>query len=263
LPERLESACFLFAEGRALEEVGAPVPGLTAAIRNFVCEDPKRGFSLSEDVTAFYPYAFGVVPPGDHRYDALFDRLFDPEQFWAPVPARARVGRREGRPFANVLVTEALANALKVYRVPNVSRRRFFDFLQRTVRSQFDGGDFSRPRIGEALDCETGAWKSAGEDVFRSTYIDLLIRHVGGLTPRPDAVLEFFPIVDAFPHFRFRNVRYRGSSLDFLWDRPDGGDAYGDDQEGFVVRRDGKVLFTLDRLGHVEWSERGGLKILE
>lgn len=173
------------------------------------------------------------------------DRFYD-----APFPVRTGA---ESRLSVNAVWIESMAEAIRRRRDPRVTRLRFFDFLQRYVRSQYAGGDFARPSVGEVLDSDTGAWKSPERDVLLSSYADLLIRHVGGLTPRDDETLEFFPIVDALARFRFRNVPYRGALLDIAWNAP----------HGFTVARDGRVLFTFDALRHVEWSERGGLKILE
>lgn len=259
IPEHLDAACDRYRVARALVSAGVPRTALLEDARERIL----RTMGEARDIAVFFPHAFGVVPRGDRRYDAVFDRLFDLDEFWAPYPARLMPHRPESRPFANAIVVEALANAIKLYRVPQVTRRRFFDFLQRYVRSQFEGGDFSRPHVGEVLDADSGAWRASAEGAGRSAYADLLIRHVGGLTPRPDATLQFFPIVDAFPHFRFRNVPYRGAALEILWDAPDGRDAHGDGLEGFRVKRDGKELFAVDDLRHVEWTERGGLKILE
>lgn len=290
--ERVDYTCYLYANVRALEAAGVDREKLSEKIRHAVLEkmwDPERKFfyslepksdkkALVEEIVGFYPHAFRLVPEGDRRYDAVFDRLFDPAQFWGPYPAHSASKRAEFYsqdrpggchwngptwPFSNVLVAEALANAIRVYRVPQVTRAKYFDFLQRYVRAQYEGGDFTKPLVGEVYHSETGAWKTPTEDYFHSTYADLLIRHVGGLVPRPDATLEFHPIVDAFPFFRFRRVPYRGALLDILWDAPDGRDLFGDGVEGFTVKRDGKVLFTVDGLVHVEWSERGGLKKLE
>ncbi|GEM_PF-5821123 len=290
--ERVDYACFVYAGLLSLESAGIATGGLPAQVREAVCRkmwNPDRRFfyslkaesdrpALVEEIGGFYPHAFRLVPRGDRRYDAVFERLFDPEQFWAPVPILtasrrseffspdAPGGRHANGPTwlaANAIVLEAVANAIKAYRIPSVSKARFFDLLHRYTRMQFSGGDFSKPHAGEVLHPESGETKTAAEDYFGSTYADLLIRHVGGLTPRSDAVFEFDPIVEAFPWFRFRNVPYRGSVLEILWDAPDGRDRYGDGIEGFTVKRNGKLLFTTPSLRHVEWSEKGGLRFPE
>lgn len=280
--ERVDYTCYLYANVRALEAAGINREKLAEQIRQAVLAkmwDPERKFfyslepksdrkALVEEIVGFYPHAFQLVPEGDHRYDAVFDRLFDADQFWAPYPAHSASKKAEyfsldrpggchwngpTWPFSNVLVAEALANAIRIYRIPQVTRAKYFDFLQRYVRAQYENGDFTKPLVGEVYHSETGAWKTETEDYFHSTYADLLIRHVGGLVPRGDDVLEFHPIVDAWPWFRFRGVPYHGAVLDILWDA----------KQGFTVKRDGKVLFTVPTLSHVEWSERGGLKKLE
>ncbi|MDP6959774.1 MAG: hypothetical protein QF645_13295 [Planctomycetota bacterium] len=156
---------------------------------------------------------------------------------------------------ANVLVLEALARAIREYSSPSVTGRRFFDFLQRMVHAQFEGGDFRRPFVGRALDSDSGEWKSGQKDLFETPYADLLIRFVGGLIPREDDRLEFFPLVDHFRFFRFRGIPYHGDLLDILWDPPDGVDLFGDEVEGYTVRRNGEILFTAPKLRPVFWVE--------
>lgn len=286
--ERVEQACFLHAGAAALEAAGVSTGDLAARIRAAVRRKmwvAGRGFyypieagtdrpALVEEIAALYPHAFLLAPFDDPAFDAVFDRLFDPDQLWAPYPAltasrRAEgfsleeAGRRANGPAwmgANSIVLEALANGVKQYRIGTVSRERFFDVLQRYVRAHYPGGDFSRLRAAEVIHPETGRDMTGAEDAFVSTFADTLIRHVGGLTPRADGVLEFHPIVDAFPYFRFRSLPYRGAILEIVWDAPDGRDRYSDGIEGYTVRRNGTTLFTIPALRHVTWTERDGVR---
>ncbi len=259
----LEEACYQFSVVRALENSGFGQKGLAEEIRARVCpeeEGPAWPFPVAgKSILGLYAYSFGLIPVGDRRFDSSFDRLFDPKQFWAPFPARtlSKSPENDGETQmqANVLVLEALARAIREYSIPSVTRRRFFDFLQRMVHAQFEGGDFRRPFVGRALDSDSGEWKSGRKGHFETPYADLLIRFVGGLIPREDDRLEFFPLVDSFHFFRFRDVPYHGALLDIIWDPPDGVDLFGDEVEGYTVRRNGKTLFTSPTLRPVFWME--------
>ncbi|MBI2933891.1 MAG: discoidin domain-containing protein [Planctomycetes bacterium] len=275
--ERVDFACYLYASCRAVAEARRFLgkdPGdyerkadvIARAIADKMWDAQRRFHysihpethekALVEEIVGFYPYAFDVPV----REWAL-ERLFDPEQFWAPYPARSASKRSElysqdeplschwngpSWPFANVLILEALANGIR--RDAGVSRERYFDFLERYARAQFEKGDRSRPVVGEYYHSETGEWQTPVVDYFHSTYADVLIRHVAGLVPRADEKLEFHPIVDAWEWFRFEGVPYRGARLDIEWKRG----------EGFGVRRDGKLLFRRPRLERVVYDPATG-----
>ncbi len=211
--------------------------------------------ALVEEISGYFPYAFDVPSK-----EITFDRLFDPEQFWGAFPARS-VSRRSDiavppgslwngavQPRANALIAEALAGAVRRRPDAGVSRRAYYDFLQRWVRAQFEDGDASRPRVGESYDADTGAWLTRTTDVFDAAFADLLIRHAGGLVPRSDDLLEFWPIVDAWSHFKFEGVPYRGKLLGMEWKRG----------EGFYVRVNGGVVFRWPTLEHVIYDPATG-----
>lgn len=202
-----------------------------------------------------FPDPVEGLPAVEHRFGAKFERLFDPDQFWAPFPARLEVGGKVTGMRENVLVLEALATVLREGEIPTVTRRRFFDFLQRMVHAQFEGGDFQRPRVGDFLESDTGKWTTDRRELVEIPYADLLIRFVGGVVPRGDETLEFHPLVDHFSSFRFRGIPYHGAILEIVWDAPDGIDAYGDGVEGYSVRRDGETLFTVRELKRIEWTD--------
>ncbi|MBI2898863.1 MAG: hypothetical protein HYY17_01625 [Planctomycetes bacterium] len=244
------TACILAPSGDALAHRRCVVIQAQAAD---VIEKLLARPDAAKSLESLFPHAYRVLPPEERRYDAVFDRLFDPAQFWTPIPAPWKSGGTEVVLSFDSLVLEALANAIKFYRIPSVTRARFFDFLHRYVRAQFDGGDFSKPGVPAAVHAETGAWLTPADRDVRSGFADILIRHMGGLTPRADDVLEFHPIVEALPWFRFRNVPYRGALLEIRWDA----------REGFSVKRDGKLLFTTPALRHVEWGGKTGLRILD
>lgn len=243
--ERVDFTSYLYADMAAVAEAnGRPAPE-----PDFIEPMWRDGFYYSllpatnepakvEEIVGFYPLAFGASTHGE-----ILDRLFDPEQFWAKYPACSCSKRAEfysqtephschwngpSWPHANSIVAEAVAK---------FRPERFFDFLDGCARAQFKGGE---PHVGEFYDSDTGEWQTPTEDYFHSTWADLLIRHVGGLTPRADDVLEFDPKPVPWTHFRIWNVPYHGALLDIRWDKPDGVDAYDDGIEGFAAFRDGE-----------------------
>ena len=224
-------------------------------------------------VVGFFPFAF-QLPPVD-RLDTLriFDQLIDPEAFWAPYPV-STISRKSAFfsqtspggcchwngptwPFANTVVLNAVAEAVKGYGAAE-HRQTFWDLLQAFTHEQFEGDDLTLPLVSESLNGDTGDWKSQVDSYFHSAWIDPVVRHVVGLTPRADDKIELQPIPNDWPYFALTRLSYHGRSLTVVWDAPDDADHFDDDWEGLAVWDGTTLLFSQERLEHVIFDPASG-----
>lgn len=172
----------------------------------------------------FAPFAFGLIG-GEQRYAQALALLVDENHFWTahPVPqtSRAAAGISEksapALPYTNSLIAEALAAVIRDDGQQQVTRRRLMDFLWLYAGLHFEDGDLARPLLREAYDADSG--EAAGAlDCLQSSFNDLVIRHVAGLTPRADNMLEIAPLCTGWDWFAVRDVPYRGHLVSILWD---------------------------------------------
>ena len=229
------------------------------------------------EVVGFYPFAFDLPPANEREYLAIFDYLTDEAEFWTnhPVATISQQSRFFSQtvpggcchwngpswPFSTSVVLEALANAAKRYDDPGLAGT--FSTLLREFTAQMHDDETSpdhpegNPEVSESMNGASGQWKSTVENYFHSKYIDLVVRHVGGLTPRSDDILELSPIDIGLTYFAFVGLRYHGHDLDIVWDAPDAEDHFDDGFEGLAVYADGELLFAHPRLAHLLFAGEG------
>ena len=132
-----------------------------------------------------------------------------------------------------------------------VTARDYFDaFLTYTRSHRFDG----KPYIGEYLDETTGAWlkgrQARSRSYNHSTYADLLITGVIGLSPQADDVVEVRPLLPpaAWNWFCLDGVKYHGRMLTIVWDRDGSRYQRG---AGLLVFADGTQIARAESLQRV------------
>ncbi len=229
--------------------------------------DPLVPYVLStaREAIGFVPWMFHLPEPAK-GYEVAWAQLTDPRGFRAPygiTTAERRHPQFRSRgvgtcewdgavwPFATCQTLYALANVLRNYAQKTVTAREYFDAFLTYVRSQRANG---KPYIGEYLDEVTGDWinGSGGRSRYynHSTFADLLITGVVGLRPRPDDVIEVWPLLpdDAWDWFCLDGVRYHGRSLTILWDKD--GSRYGRGP-GLRVLVDGEEIVRSARLERI------------
>ncbi|MDW7979498.1 MAG: trehalase family glycosidase, partial [Verrucomicrobiales bacterium] len=218
--------------------------------------------SDAREAIGFIPWMFHLPEPG-RGFEVAWAQLTDPGGFRAPfgiTTAERRHPRFRSRgvgtcewdgavwPFATCQTLYALANVLRDYPQNIVSVRDYLDAFLTYVHCQHANG---RPYIGEYLDEVTGDWINGAGGRSRyynhSTFADLLITGVVGLRPRPDDVVEVWPLLtdDTWDWFCLDGVKYHGRLLTILWDRT--GSRYGRGA-GLQVLADGKQIVRSDRL---------------
>ncbi len=222
-------------------------------------------FSDAREAIGFVPWMFGLPDVG-RGYEVAWVQLNDPQGFAAPggvttAERRHPAFRSHGSgkcewdgavwPFATSQTLTALANVLRDYSQPVVTRQDYFSVFLTYTRSQHADG---HPYIGEYLDEVTGDWINGKSDRSRyynhSTYADPLIAGVVGLRPRPDRLVEIFPLLppNTWDWFCLDRIKYHGHALAVVWDRD--GSHYGR-EAGFQLLANGQIIAKAGRLEHL------------
>lgn len=272
--ERVDAACYLHmnadAASRIMAELGddeeaARLAGIADGVKLSILDrfwDSGKRFFYDidaaehdripvENVVGSDPFLAGIA---DARHLGLFDRLFDPEQFWSPWPLRSTTKRCRAYapdaswngehikgphgcvwngptwPLTNSTGLMALANAIAVDGTDRLVGL-FSDLLRRYTMMCFRNGSIDDPMIYEHYNPETGQPISQEEDYFHSTWIDLIVRYVAGITPMPGGRVEFHPIDCGLESFSLRGVRVASHVIDVEFDR----------KTGFTASVDGRV----------------------
>ncbi|MEQ8767020.1 MAG: trehalase family glycosidase [Planctomycetota bacterium] len=204
-------------------------------------------------IAGFYPFFGGAA--GKEQLPML-DQLFDPKRFAAPYPIPALSRDEPGFdpvsfwmgpnwPAATCHVLQGFAQTAKTLdrgRLPKAA-----ELLERCVSV------FFTPEIDfyERYQPLTGRGLSQFRDYMHSWWIDLIVRHVVGLTPREDGRLDIDPLPLSIDWFALDGVHYHGRIIDITWQRPDQPKAFEDRPSGLSVRVDGEVLLQREGLGRL------------
>ncbi len=208
------------------------------------------------ELQGYLPWTFGLAMPG--REDA-WAQLADPNGFagsagmstaerrhpaWQAGPDASThdcLWRGSSWPFATSHTLMGLARLLATVRQSVVTEHDYLDHLRRYAaahRLETEAGTV--PWIDESMHPDTGEWVTRtqlqqrggalagrGADYNHSTFADLIITGLVGLTPRDDETIEIRPSVpvQAFRYFCLDNIRYHGRNLTIAWDRD--GSRYG------------------------------------
>jgi len=229
----------------------------------FKAQTEEGPLSDAREAIGFIPWRFMLPRPG---YEAAWRQLIDPEGFWAPcgiTTAERRhpqfrshgVGNCEWDgavwPFATTQTLEALANVLRHYDQPYVSRADYLQAIEIYARVHQRNG---QPYIGEYHDEVTGEWLKGDNPRSRyynhSTFCDLIITGLVGLVPRLDDCIEIDPLLpaEAWDWFCLDRVRYHGHEVSIVWDRT--GERYGRGA-GLSVYVDGRLAGRRANLGRL------------
>jgi len=99
------------------------------------------------------------------------------------------------------------------------------------TRMHFPNGDVHIPNIAERYDPHTAEPMFGNLDYNHSSWIDLVIQHVAGLTPQETDEILIDPFDMGWDSFSLLNVHYRNHDIDIEYAR----------EQGLVVRVDGVV----------------------
>ncbi|MFC1633996.1 glycosyl hydrolase family 65 protein [Planctomycetota bacterium] len=224
---------------------------------------PNGALADVREEIGFIPWYFNLPEPGHER---AWLQLLDSEGFKAPMGITTAERRHpqfrshgvgtcewDGAvwPFASSQTLVALANILRDYEQPYVSKADYFDAVLTYARSHRYRG---KPYIGEYLDEINGKWLKPDSDRSRyynhSTFCDLVISGLVGIVPQQDDTIIIEPLIpaDTWDWFCLDNVPYHDRTLTILWDQ--NGDKYGKGK-GLHVFADGIEVARSDELGRI------------
>lgn len=195
----------------------------------------------------YIPWYFNLPADDAERFAPAWKQLMDEKGFDAPFGITTAERRhplfrkryRPGKPscewdgavwpFATSQTLTALINVMNNY--PFLAQAIDADsiwhhHLKKYVECQSRRG---RPYIGEYLDEKDGQWLMGDRERSRyynhSTFCDLIITGICGLTPRLDDEIDLHPhIPDSWDYFCLDGVPYHGKLLTIIYDR--NGDHY-------------------------------------
>ena len=125
-------------------------------------------------------------------------------------------------PYATAQTLKALANLLQNYKQSIVTSTDYVKLLHIFASSHRKNGV---PYLAEALHPDTGSFEghdgyNHSEHYFHSSFNDLVITGLVGLTPRNDNTLALAPLAPAeWNYFALDDISYRGHTVSIVWDR--------------------------------------------
>lgn len=186
------------------------------------------------EAIGFIPWYFNLP---DQGFEIAWEQVLDEKGFNAPFGLTTAERRHpefrthgccncewDGAvwPFATSQTLTAMANFLNNYNQTVVNDSAWFRFMEVYVESQYYRG---RPYIGEYLDETTGYWLKGDQERSRyynhSTFNDLIITGIVGLSPRSDNMIEINPLLpdNKWNWFCLDQVLYHGKVLTIFWDK--------------------------------------------
>jgi hypothetical protein len=229
----------------------------------FKVRHPNGTLANVREEIGFIPWYFNLPKPGHER---AWLQLTDPTGFRAPMGITTAERRHpdfrshgvgtcewDGAvwPYATSQTLVALANVLRDYEQPYVSKTDYFNALMTYARSHRYRG---KPYIGEYLDERNGEWLKPDSDRSRyynhSTFCDLVISGLVGIVPRQDDTIIVEPLIpaDTWDWFCLDHVPYHGRIVTILWDQS--GEKYGKGK-GLHVFADGTEVARSAKLERV------------
>jgi hypothetical protein len=226
-----------------------------------------------KDQQNFSPFTEGVAPDTADYREAL--RFYaDKAQFpimpaytadQADKAAAAAAGRPGSNNFSNINLTlqaRLFGKALRDYPSEYVTPDMYRKLLEWGAWTEYVNGDNRFPDNNEFF----SNWNPTTKTFTRSSihhnilgaFNFMLIDGIAGVTPRVDDTLELRPIDVGYDHYAIDNVRYHGSNLTIVWQKPGGARYYPDFPEGLSAYLDGRRAFTVDDLLKVTWDSRSG-----
>jgi len=208
----------------------------------------------------YIPWQFGMVDTG---FEAAWKFLMDPNYFFSAF-GPTTVERNDPQfvlktsccwwsgqswPYATAQTLKAMANLLQHYKQSAVTAADYVKLLHIFAISHRKDGI---PYLAEALNPDTGSFAghdgyNHSEHYFHSSFNDLIITGLVGLSPRHDSTIEISPLAPAdWAYFALEDVAYRGHNLTIIWDMD--GTHYGKGK-GLEVWADGKRLASRQTLG--------------
>jgi len=230
--------------------------------------------ALVKNIVGFYPAWAGMT---DARHDGLIEHLLNRQEFFtgcpfpsvsADSPAFAAEGGWLGRffikgrngcmwngptwPYTNAIALDALAAESR--RLEHRFDAEFMYALREYSYLHFQGRDLEQPGLVEHYSSRSGEPLSDEAEYHHSYYVDLIVRHVAGLSVEADR-LVFDPLDTGLDHFRLDGLRVAGHEVRITYGRPGERDLPAGMEAGYRVVVDGETVLARDALcGRAEWG---------
>jgi hypothetical protein len=233
-----------------------------------------------KDQQNFSPFTEGVVP-NKRNYKLALRFYADRDEFpimpfytanqrdKAEAVSQGRGGSNNFSNINSTLQAQLYAKALRDYPSRYITPDMYRKLLEWLTWTQYVNGNNLYPDNNEFF----FNWDPEDRTLGRSgihhnilgAYNFMIIDDIAGMRPRLDDDIELWPIDVGYDHFAVGNLRYHGSDLTIVWDRPgDGERHYGGTPEGYSAYLDGRRVFTIDDLAHMRWDARKGrVKVLD
>ena len=221
----------------------------------FSHRDPRTGqYSTIMSIAGFYPFFSHLA---DKEHLVCLNHLFNENEFWAkyPVPSISMDDPKfdpnafwmgPSWPAATSHIVEGLAWAAK--NLDSSLTENAAELFRRAAKIYFT------PQVDfhERFNPLTGKPLSKFRDYMHSWWIDLIIKHVVGFTPRTDGKLELKPLPIGLDHFAMEDIPYHGHFVSVYWQRPDLPPIYKNVPAGYVIKVDEEIVVCKDKL---EWID--------
>ena len=197
-----------------------------------------------KSATGFYVFWARIAAP---KHLPMLQHLFNPATFWTeyPLPSLPFDYEKYARlqeagwtywnyatwPRTTCHVVDGVLWAAKT--LDSSLREKAATLFDRYTRMHFPNGDVQRPNIAERYDPHSGKPFMEELDYNHSSWIDLVIQHVAGVTPQESDSLIIDPVDMGWNSFSIKNLRYRNHDLDIAFTR----------SKGMEVRVDGIITF--------------------
>jgi hypothetical protein len=195
-----------------------------------------------KSVTGFFVFWARIA---EARHLEMLRHLFNPATFWTkyPLPSLPLDYEKYAElqetgwtywnystwPRTTCHVVDGLLWAAKTLD-PALSGNAAILF-DRYTRMHFPNDDVRIPNIAERYDPHTAEPTIGNLDYNHSSWIDLVIQHVAGLTPQEGDEVLIDPVDMGWESFSLTNIRYRNHDIDIEYNR----------DQGMIVRMDGLV----------------------
>ncbi|QDU19790.1 MGH1-like glycoside hydrolase domain-containing protein [Urbifossiella limnaea] len=193
------------------------------------------GSAFGRELIGYVPWQFSM-PDAKKGYEVAWKKLTDKDGFAAPF-GPTTVERNDPMfllkktccwwsgqswPYATSQTLKALANVLQEYEQDAVTKADYLKLLTTFAKTHRKNG---KPYLAEACHPDTGSFEghdgyNHSEHYFHSSFNDLVVTGLVGLTPRDDDTLELKPLAPAdWAYFALDEVPYRGHLVSIQWDR--------------------------------------------
>ncbi|HUY34270.1 MAG TPA: discoidin domain-containing protein [Pirellulales bacterium] len=219
------------------------------------------GSEYGRELIGYVPWQFDM-PDANKGYEVAWKKLIDENGFAAPF-GPTTVERNDPMfllkntccwwsgqswPYATSQTLKAMASLLQRYEQQAVTKADYFRLLTTFAKTHRKNG---KPYLAEACHPDTGSFEghdgyNHSEHYFHSSFNDLVITGLVGLTPRDDDTLEVKPLAPAdWAYFALEGVPYQGHTVAVVWDRDNSRYRLG---KGLRLFADGKQIAVSEKL---------------